>query len=137
MNKFSKVIMKAFGFRVESWWRFKTRPIRFAWQRLTRGWDDRVIWSIDIHLAKVIPEWIGELARIEKRMGGVHGRFIDNGGADKQDFVYQEIIEGFECWYKMHETSDIFPNTPEWEDANEKFEKAFDLLKEYFGTLWY
>ncbi len=32
--------------------------IKWAWQRLTRGWDDRVIWAIDIYLARMLPIWL-------------------------------------------------------------------------------
>ena len=31
------------------------REIKYAWQRIFKGWDNRVIWSIDFYLAKMIP----------------------------------------------------------------------------------
>ena len=38
--------------------------IKWSWQRVFRGWDDRVIWSIDYHLCKYMPIWLRELRRV-------------------------------------------------------------------------
>jgi hypothetical protein len=35
--------------------------IKWAYQRVFRGWDDRVIWSIDWYLAEYLPVWLEEL----------------------------------------------------------------------------
>lgn len=34
------------------------RNIKWAWQRVYRGWDDRVPWSIDWHLCQFMPDWL-------------------------------------------------------------------------------
>lgn len=38
------------------------RQIRWAYQRLTRGWDDTATWSLDTHLAKTLGEQLKHLA---------------------------------------------------------------------------
>ena len=35
--------------------------LHWAWQRVFRGWDDRVAWGIDWHLAKMLPVWINRM----------------------------------------------------------------------------
>jgi len=39
--------------------------VRWAWQRVFRGWDDRVIWSIDWYLARRLPAWLRRLKRLK------------------------------------------------------------------------
>lgn len=33
---------------------YQIRHIRWAYQRVTRGWDDRALWSLDHHLARTL-----------------------------------------------------------------------------------
>jgi len=52
------------------WFRVKHAPgnarnqIRWAWQRVFRGWDDRAIWSLDTWLARTLGAQLQEMARI-------------------------------------------------------------------------
>lgn len=66
-------------------------PIKWAWQRLYRGWDDRVIWGIDIYLAKMIPIWLHRLKEIQ------HGYPAQFEGPEEWDEVLAIIIDGFEA----------------------------------------
>lgn len=36
--------------------------VKFAFQRVTRGWDDRSLWSLDVHLARTLAEQLDALA---------------------------------------------------------------------------
>lgn len=36
--------------------------VRFAYQRVVRGWDDRSLWSLDTHLARTLAEQLDALA---------------------------------------------------------------------------
>jgi len=38
--------------------------IRFAYQRVVRGWDDRALWSLDHHLAKTLGAQLLRMADI-------------------------------------------------------------------------
>lgn len=40
------------------------RTVTFAWQRLTRGWDDRSLWSLDWYLCRTLGAQLTELAEI-------------------------------------------------------------------------
>jgi hypothetical protein len=119
------------------------RQIHWAWQRVFRGWDDRVIWSIDVHLCEIIPVWIREL---KNQKQGIPGRlFGDNNynpnsknyhtfpGTDetaimKYNAILDIIIEGFEILKK-----DYFDRS---EEDQKKIHLAFKFLEEYFETLW-
>jgi hypothetical protein len=53
-----------------AWRRLKRAPhdsywgVRFAWQRVHRGWDDRALWSLDTWLARTLGAQLQEMARI-------------------------------------------------------------------------
>lgn len=44
--------------------RHATRQTRWAYQRVTRGWDERALWSLDYHLAKTLGAQLVTLSRI-------------------------------------------------------------------------
>jgi hypothetical protein len=119
-----------------------TSQIRWAWQRVFVGYDERVIWSIDLYLAKMIPLWLKELK------DGKHGCpmicFRDcelssvDGTSEKSqkrarkeyENILANIIEGFEAYEKSN--GDFF-----FDKKKEKlFKNAMSLFVEYFGTFW-
>jgi hypothetical protein len=122
------------------------RQIRWAWQRVFQGWDERVIWSIDYHLAEMIPLWMRQLKR--DKMGAPFMAYRDEdlqnlGEISKHadelaimlyDDVLEDIALGFESYIKMDNL--INPKLPEYKLEEEKFNKGFDLLKKWFGTFW-
>lgn len=117
----------------------------FAWQRIFRGWDDRSVWSIDFYLAKIIPEMVRELKEKEK---GVPAEMFDEDDWDNENCYYKdgsmeqavakwetildEIAEGFEEYYVM--SNSLYVGNPL---ESEKFNRAFDLFRKYFGNLWW
>jgi hypothetical protein len=121
--------------------------IEYAWQRVFRGWDDRVIWSIDYHMAVVVPEWIRTLKvrqhgipmsmfeglEEERFENGVIGYGDENMkiASDKWNNILDEIANGFEAYNKI----DDLPYN-EREKAFEKFNEVFDLFKKYYADLW-
>lgn len=38
------------------------REVQFAWQRVSRGWDDSATWSLDVYLAKSLSQQLNHLA---------------------------------------------------------------------------
>lgn len=124
-----------------------TDQLRFAWQRVFRGWDDRVLSGIDLYLANKIPEWLEEL----KKSNGISLVYFDlndwdrtkqdwKGGAKekayfKRDNVINEIIDGFIAY---EELLNLLPQTnePTYKYLNKKFRRAIELLGEYFDSFW-
>ena len=123
------------------------RQIEWGWQRISRGYDDRVIWSIDYHLAVVIPQWLRTLKikqhgipmsmfeglEEERFENGVIGYSDENMkiASDKWGKILDEIADGFEEYNKI----DDLPYN-EREKAFEKFNNVFDLFKKYYADLW-
>jgi len=116
--------------------------IRWALQRVFKGYDERVIWSVDIYLAEMIPLWMKELKK--KKHGTPAKCFNDSelksrdGISDKSmkrakkeyENILDNIIEGFTVYAK--ENGDFF-----YDKRKEKlFKNAMELFVEYFGTFW-
>ena len=125
-----------------SYWR---RQIRYAWQRAFVGYDERVIWSIDFYLAEKIPLWVRKLK--EQKQGVPICMFTEketspnyrtNEALERARVEHGKILEkiavGFEGYIKMEDI--IYEDKPEYKIEKEKFEEAFTLFREYFGTLW-
>lgn len=119
--------------------------IKYAWQRVFRGWDDTAVWSIDGYLAKLIPQLVRKLH--DDNIGVPFSMFEGLGDgqweySEEDDEiarkrwieVQNKIIEGFEAYLKL----DFFPHTdnPEKEELKRKFEEGFDLFREHFPSLW-
>jgi len=85
------------------------REVKWGYQRLVRGWDDRVLWSIDIWLDNIMIQVLSEFKKLDKGVpqSCINPRFIfeSNGsvskeGLNKGEKLWNEIIgkmiEGFE-----------------------------------------
>lgn len=121
------------------------RQICWAWQRVFRGWDDRVIWAIDFHLATVIPQWLKRLKEINhgipmifftkddlENLEGISDEASVIAGKKFND-VLESIISGFESYIKMDNI--INPREAEYKLEEENFNSGFELFKKYFSTL--
>jgi len=115
--------------------------IKWAWQRVFRSWDDRVIWSVDMFLIPKIAEWLEKLKKDkrgipmsmfeEHEWNGQTGEFLDGAeekGVERYMKILDEIIEG--C--KLYDDGDFF-NRP---DDKVKFDRAMELFVKYLGTFW-
>lgn len=111
------------------------REVKWAWQRVFRGWDDRVIWSIDWYLAENIPVWVRALKETKT---GVSGACFDWNNEDfdkaqqKQDEIFDAIIEGFESYNKLDSTFDQTVR----DQLQLKFKRGFKLFRKYYSSLW-
>lgn len=112
------------------------RECKYAWQRVFRGWDDRVIWGIDFYLAERIPVWLDKLKQDKH---GVPATMLPADclyptdeemavASAKYNTILDEISAGFREYIQAED---------EMRDRNqEMIKKSFDLLYEYFPTLW-
>jgi hypothetical protein len=121
--------------------------VKYAWQRVFLGWDERVIWSIDYHLAEMIPVWMRQLKR--DKMGvpmmayreedlqdpsGEISKVATELATNLYDDVLEEIAIGFEAYIAKDEYK--FKTPEEEKELEKKFENGFDLLRKWFGTFW-
>lgn len=100
---------------MKRWIRKFTRPVLHLWQRLTRGFDDSVTWSLDASFE----EWI--VPRLKR-----YYEVADEHILIEPDFrqAIEEMIEGF--------SQDKFED-----DACDKLQKAYDQFAKWHGALWW
>ena len=121
--------------------------IKYAWQRVFMGYDQRVSWSIDHYLAKMIPNWVYDLRHA--KIGGIPMSIFqkypldkeyeiseenENKALDEWHSILIEIENGFKDYLRLDE---IDFNDPERKNMEKRFERAFDLLRQYFSDLWW
>ena len=121
--------------------------IKWAWQRVFRGWDDRVIWSINFHLAEVLPQWLEKLKKYKHGIPGQmfteedykkDGYTLKNKAMEKRekeyDAILDKIILGFNSYTKMDELVEY--KSEEYFKLEKQFNEGFELLIEWFSSLW-
>lgn len=122
------------------------RQIRWGYQRVFRGWDDRAVWSLNYHLAEIIPPILKKLK--EDKVGIPMFCFEGLPYEDENTYSYSdesmeiaderwnaildEMIVGFEIYNKLWEE----PSYEKEREEYKKVERALDLLKEHFESLW-
>lgn len=120
---------------IEKWLYFRFRSVKFLYQRLTRGWDDSVTWSLDTHLAKLIAprlKWFKEL-NTHAWPGPVEG--MPNTGRfntfEEWHQALDKMIFAFECY--ASEDKDCW----EWTDSErQRIEEGLALFAKHYGCLW-
>jgi hypothetical protein len=133
--------------------------IKYAYQRVSRGYDDKAAWHIGYYLSKTLPPIIRQLKEVghgfpvrmyegaenfpisQMELGSIDedGNYIETEeektASEKWDKILDEIADGFEAYIKYDEDFDY--KTPREEDENyKKFQRALELLKEYYEDLW-
>lgn len=97
-------------------------------QRLTRGFDDTEMWSLDCTIAKFIAPRLKAFKEVSADRGDHPGSLT----ATKWQKILNDMIEGFEIY------PDRFKWTGEENDKNwKKVDKAMSLFHKYFFALWY
>lgn len=121
--------------------------IKWAWQRVFRGWDDRAVWSIDYYFANTLPQMIRMLK--EKKIGipvqmfdeepyEVENKCLGYNNDDmaiaeaKWDKILDEIADGFEAYKNI----DDVPFLEREKAYKEFFDGPFELFKKYYVNLW-
>jgi hypothetical protein len=117
------------------------RQIKYAWQRVFRGWDDRVAWDIGYYISKMLPLWLEQLRNnkhgipmemfdglpYEDEINYTHSEESWKIATERWNGVLDEIISGFNA-YKNN-------NILEGEER-EKFNKGMALFVKHFENLW-
>jgi hypothetical protein len=123
--------------------------IKYAYQRVSRGWDDTAVWSIDWYLSKLIPQLVKRLKdnKIGYPMemyegmtpldegGWTYSKEDDEAAAQKWQGILQTIIDGFEASKRIQEEH-LWSKSPEYAELDAKFEKGFELFHKYYFNLW-
>lgn len=125
--------------------RWACNEVKWAWQRVFRGWDDRATWSADYYFARQISEI---LDAIKSDCGIPHFVFIDLGipvdtfiteeqeqtAKTYWDNIIQKIVDGFRAYLEAQEI--VYTNPERYGVLVKQYEEGFDLFKKHFGAFW-
>lgn len=117
----------------DKWGRLASQLFWF-YQRLTRGWDDRELWSLDVTISKFV------LPRIKRLKEIKHG-WPDRTKEDGTEYTWEdwnadldEMIWSFE--YQIRQW-DLDPSMEkDWQAQEKRCSKGMELFGKYFRALW-
>jgi len=89
------------------------REIKWAWQRVVRGWDDTVWWSLDSYLCPII---IHTLTKLKKDGNG----YPSDTTLEKWEEVLMEMIDGFKAAQEIQNDTESFPS---WKERDVAWKK--------------
>jgi hypothetical protein len=120
--------------------------IKWAYQRVFRGWDDRASWSIDYWLDSMLPDI---LMRLKETSHGIPMRFFD-GLPHDDNYDYGEsgdkiarklwneeldkMIAGFVCSKKINDYE--YKTDEERKILEQVFDKGMKSFIENYHSLW-
>lgn len=108
---------------------------KYKQQRLSRGFDNSELWSLDNTIAKFIAPRIREFA---KNPGGIPGK-VDfmtkdqNLTDEEKKKFWKEVLEKIAWTFENYTLDPPVENYNEWSD---KIDEGLVLFVEYFGCLW-
>lgn len=124
--------------------RYWRSEVEWAWQRVFRGWDDRVVWSIDYYLATNIPSWMRALKNSAGTPVDMFAEFDydENYNYSKEDTakaeqkwnsILEQVASGFESYIELQNyyKEDVYQK-----ELISKYETGFDLFRKHFGNFW-
>lgn len=103
-----------------------TRSVRFARQRVVRGWDDSALWSLDDHLAKTLGAQLVTMAEIAHSYPG------DDYPFDKWTADLRKHGEALLAYRKGH--YDVFGD--EWDALYTPAQEALRWVADNLAALW-
>jgi hypothetical protein len=116
--------------------------LKWAWQRVFRGWDDRVIWSIDYYLCEMMPQWLDAL---KEQKHGIPVEFTWSAddtwyyAESEWQTVLKDIKAGFSAYVKLHDVDFKWKNFADLKEKSDELQRVFErgmkLLTEHFGSL--
>lgn len=122
--------------------------IRWAWQRVFRGWDDRAVWSVDHWLDNMLPD-ILSILREDKY--GVPGIIFKKDEIDEKGHVSEEnhkkakdrwnrelekMITGFYSSKKLRDLDYNWKDEKEKADLEKVFNEGMKSFVKYYHWLW-
>jgi len=106
--------------------------VKWAWQRVFRGWDDTACWSIDEHLSILLPKVIRKLR------DGCDSYPLGLKNLKEWKVILGQMADGFEAYWLMRNAT--FTNEKSFfkqqEILKKKFDKGFQLFVKHFSGLW-
>jgi hypothetical protein len=101
-------------------------PIKYAYQRAVRGYDDTAEWSLGCYLAPIIRDVTLNMA---KNGCGYPINLTDK----KWKKILKDISDGFDSKIKMN---DVYFLSKEYKAHQKRFYKALQLFVKYYEGIW-
>ncbi len=122
-NRLSIAINKGFFFNAR-------REARFLWQRYRQGWAFSDVWNIDTAHARYM---CGALEELKSVTGTPSDLTHEDWCA-----ILDEMKNGF-CYYAEHRYDISYPGDykKDQEKLMEKLNRSMNLLKKWYGHLWW
>jgi len=126
------------------------RQLKYGWQRLFNGYDERIPWSIDYYLDRMLPLWIERLK--ETKQGVPMCMFKDEdfipdspnsemveGALEKREAEFDAILQQIADGFRMHTRIldyEFEYGSDEEREARQIFNTAFYLFMKHYESLW-
>lgn len=125
--------------------------IKYAWQRVFRGWDDTVLWGIDDWVSGVMLEVLPEFKKIKLKIPSTclpkdyhenennysddENSKIQNDAVKLWDRELDIMIDGFKAYKQMHELHG-WKTIDEHHELEKRLVKGLQKFSEYYLDLW-
>jgi hypothetical protein len=110
--------------------------VKYAYQRLTRGWDDRSAWDVREHLTRTLGAQLVRLADTSHGypVGVTDIRFIPDEPADDESYAFwiAEVRAAGEALLAYHAAFDA----PDWDGNCEPARAALRWVADHLDELW-
>lgn len=131
--------------RAWKWFIRIPREIKWLYQRMTRGWADSDVWSLDSYLAPLIRDALKEL---QKDKHGIPSQFCgefvmnpdtkiwghtrnDDEARAEWDSVLDKMIQGFDAVALQDDCTH-----ENWEPLEKRRIEGMELFVKHFHSLW-
>lgn len=104
--------------------------LKWAWQRVRRGYDDPALFGLNHALATLTVAGVRYMRETKHGYPGEFSPEFGGGGWEVWDDILARMEEGFQAW--LDEDGWFTNNTI----AEEKFHDAMDLYATWFSALW-
>lgn len=124
------------------------QEIKWAYQRVVRGWDDRVVWSVDCWLNDIMPNI---LVKLKEDKVGIPLEFFEGmdhnenyGYTSEQEKIAEELwhkeldkmITAFVVAKKLNDLEYNYKDKDQEELLMKLFNQGMDSFKKYYFNLW-
>jgi hypothetical protein len=117
------------------------RKTKWAYQRAYRGWDDTVVWSVDVWLGEIMPDILNRF----KESKGVPNSFFNdpfNNASDEEwrkarmlwDAELDRMIAGFLSGKKISDGD--WKDKQEKEELEKRFKSGMESFTKHYFDLW-
>lgn len=102
--------------------------IKYAYQRVVRGYDDKMFWNLDEQLGKIISE-------VTLRMADKARGYPDGLTPEKWELILNDISLGFGSYLEMRSGWYDFQDK-EFKRLDKNFKRGLKLFTRYYTNLW-